>query len=167
MTYMQGTPEFTSQELLSVRLWSKQPYMHSPVDDLESFYYTLQWAGAFNDGAEGGLYSGEMIQHLRKDIAGATRSSVLYQVYCCDPSITAASEKEYGPFFVRCLALLHVWLRRLTPLRGEWGRLIDQVEELDDVEREECLRPQFLVFGYRGVAEYLELLRDHRALLEV
>jgi hypothetical protein len=47
---------FMSPGLLrSVRL--SRPYLHSPADDLESFYYIMQWAAVHNDGSGAGKRS--------------------------------------------------------------------------------------------------------------
>ena len=35
------------------RMWFSKSYLHSPVDNLESFYHTAQGAVAFNNGASG------------------------------------------------------------------------------------------------------------------
>ena len=69
MASTQGTYEFMSNKLVAT-LGKPRPHLHSPVDDLQSFYYTTQWAVAFNDGTSGGKYDGPEIQDFREMIAG-------------------------------------------------------------------------------------------------
>jgi hypothetical protein len=32
-------------------VWVLEPYLHSPVDNLRSFYYTMQWVAVHNNGS--------------------------------------------------------------------------------------------------------------------
>ena len=146
-------------------LRDSKPYLHSPVDDLESFYYTAQWAAAFNDGANGGRYNGSGIQQFRDMIAGQGRNDATDMVRD-ELRVTRTTEVEYGPFFAHSLSLLTPWFLKRVELCLDWIHFVDRVEELDSDEREAFLRLGFLIHGYRGVAEYLELLYEHRALLK-
>src|SRR5258705_1183914 len=100
---MQGTYEFMSSRLVNT-LRTTKPYLHSPVDDLESFYYTAQWAVAFNDGASGGRYNGIELQDFREMIAGSEREQANAMVR--DELCPIPSEAEYGSFFAWSLSLL-------------------------------------------------------------
>lgn len=62
---MQGTYEFMSVGSVDT-LRSSSTYLHSPVDVLESFYYTTQWTVAFNDGWSGGRHDGKEIVKCRE-----------------------------------------------------------------------------------------------------
>ena len=68
-----------SQKLLD-KMSVKRPYLHSPVDDLESFYYTAQWAAAFNDGTSGGRHEEGEIIWLRTIISSAEREVATWMV---------------------------------------------------------------------------------------
>ena len=97
MISIQGTYEFMSFKLLET-LEVPEPYLHSPVDDLESFYYTAQWAVAFNDGASGGKYDGTKIRRFREKITGQNRSEAKFVVQNFVRPDTA--DALYGPFFI-------------------------------------------------------------------
>jgi len=147
-------------------LWNPSPYLHSPVDDLESFYYTAQWAAAFNDGANGGKYDGSEIQKFREMIAGDMRNEaylmVLEELY---PDEGGQAE-AYGPFFAHSLAFLNPWLVKVNALGREWASVLKKAGEFKDEEKEKYLDFHFLVYGYRGVGEYFELIHKNRALLQ-
>jgi len=54
-TTQQDNYESVSSGLLrSVRLPESELYLHSPVDDLESSYYTMQWAAVHHNGPSTG-----------------------------------------------------------------------------------------------------------------
>ena len=152
-----------SQKLVDV-LWSSESYLHSPVDDLESFYYTAQWAAAFNDGVKGEKHNGGEIRKFRENISGDKRLAATHMVRSEYPDFL--EEEKYGAFFADSAALLHPWLGKLDILKADWSRLMTQTKKLDDTKMKEHLHDDFLAHGYRGVAEYFELIREHRASLE-
>ena len=164
MTSIQGTYEFMSDNVRKTR-WSAKPYLHSPVDDLHSFCYTAQWAAAFNDGASGEKHDGMEIQEFREMIADERRALAVYSV---QHSLRSPGTKaEYGPFFAQFLALLSPWWIKLATLVGDWDIEMDQASALEGKDKEERLRLNFLIFGYRGVREYFELVHEHRASLQM
>ena len=142
-----------------------EPYLHSPVDDLESFYYTVQWAAAFNDGANGRKHDGAKIQEFREMIAGDERHLATGMVRQELYPLTAGP--KYGPFFASSLSLLVPWLERLATLTRGWARVENRATEFNSKDKEMHLGLNFLIYGYRGVAEYLELLHKHRESLQV
>ena len=75
-------------------------------------------------------------------------------------------EQEYSAFFANSAALLRPWLRKLYILEADWSRLMDQAEDLEDTKMKEHLANNSMVYGYRGVEEYFELIHGHRASLE-
>jgi len=152
-----------SRNLVDV-MWSSKSYLHSPVDDLESFYYTAQWAAAFNDGARGKKHDGDGVREFREMISGDKRLAATHRVRLEHPD--TCEEEEYGAFFVNSTALLYPWLKKLDALLIDWSRLAAQAKKLKNVNMEEHLHDNFLVYGYRGVAEYFQLLHEHRASLE-
>ena len=163
--FTQGTYEFMSQNLVDV-LWSSKSYLHSPVDDLESFYYTVQWAAAFNDGASGKKHDGGGIREFREKISGDKRLSAFREVQTRQPGFWKLKEQEYGAFFVNSAVLLGPWLKKLDALISDWLLVAAQAEALEGTKMKEHLTDSFLVYGYRGVAEYFELIHEHRASLK-
>ena len=160
MDCMQGTYEFMSDELQAT-LWSPHDYLHSPVDDLFSFYYTTQWAVAFNDGASGRRYQGRVIEEFREMITGELRSLATNVI-----RDQTREMEEYGPFFNQSLALLSPWITKLFGLQRDWVSVMVEAKGLKGVERGEYLGQKFLIYGYRGVEEYFKLLHEHRATLQ-
>ena len=163
--FTQGTYEFMSQKLVDV-LWNPQPHSHSPVDDLESFYYAAQWAAAFNDGASGEKHDRGGIRKFREKISGDKRLAATHMVRSEYPDFWKWREQEYSAFFANSAALLRPWLRKLYILEADWSRLMDQAEDLEDTKMKEHLANNSMVYGYRGVEEYFELIHGHRASLE-
>ena len=143
-------------------LRTAKPHLHSPVDDLESFYHTAQWAVAFNDGAAGGRYNGIEVQEFREMIADDRReraSSLVISLH------TVGSEVGYGPFFARSQPLLAAWRIKSLTQTQSWSDVLYNATLRGD-DKEEFLRLNFLIHGYRGVGEYLELVHEHRASLQ-
>ena len=166
MAFIQGTYEFMSDDLLDT-LDIPKDYLHSPIDDLDSFFFTTQWAAAFNDGASGKRHDTREIQRFRDRISGRDRAKATTMVQNSLKPDRRNTPKEYGPFFAHSLYVLTPWIRKLVDLRGDWERsIMDKAEDLDDEEKEKFLRSSFLVWGYRGVAEYLELVYENRASLQ-
>ena len=163
MASLQGTYEFMSRKLLAT-VRTKKPYLHSPVDDFESFYYTAQWAVAFNDGANGRRYDGFDLQQFREIIAGRERE--LSNAMVRDDLRPIRSEMEYGSFFAQSLYLLTPWRLKLSELSSDWDSVLDNAALLDGEAKEKYLDLNFLIYGYRGVGEYLKLLHEHRASLQ-
>ena len=161
MTPTQGTYEFMSRRLVN-NLEYPEPYLHSPVDDLESFYYTAQWATAFNDGVSGKRH--DKIRRFREMIAGGGRTRATSMVEC--DLHPAWAEAEYGPFFARSLSLLCPWHAKVMQQSRDWMDVKYQADELYGEDKERYLCLNFLIHGYRGVGEYLELVHKHRASLQ-
>jgi len=147
-----------SQSLVNV-LWFPKPYLHSPVDDLESFYYTAQWAVAFGNGGSGKKHDGDGVREFREMISGDKRLLAVGDIRNTHHDVW--EEEEYGAFFVNSTALLHPWLEKLEDLRTDWRSLAAQTKKLKNTNTKEHLADNFLVYGYRGVAEYFELLHQH------
>ena len=82
------------------------------------------------------------------------------------PSFWERRVQEYGPFFTRSIALLRPWLAKLSALITDEIAMMDRAGDLDSAEREDYLNYNFLVFGYRGVGEYFELIHEHRKFFE-
>jgi len=165
-TPAQGTYEFMSHNLVDT-LRSSSSYLHSPVDDLESFYYTAQWAAAFNDGAMGGKRDGASIREFREKISGDGRLTATHALMLKGPDFWRQEQQQqrYGAFFANSTVILRPWFGKLITLAIDWQSVLIQARKLEGTEKE-YLADSFLVFGYRGVAEYLQLIHEHRELLE-
>ena len=167
MTSTQGTYEFMSRNLVkTLTPWSPSPRLHSPIDDLESFYYMAQWAVAFNDGTSERKHDQDEIRWFRKMISGSRRSDATHMIQSRSYRLWEQMEEIYGPFFTRSTAVLRPWFEKLATLTTDWSPVTVLAERLDDTKKEEYLAENFLAYGYRGVAEYFELIHKHRMLLE-
>jgi len=141
------------------------PYLHSPIEDLHSFYYTAQWAAAFNDGASGRKHNGIMNRKFRELVAGELRWRAVAMVQDLVPSL--AVSEGYSPFFAQSLVLLGPWWARFIALNRDWSVVMSKAGALEGKDKEKYLGLNFLIFGYRGVVEYFELLHEHRASLQM
>jgi len=90
-------------------------------------------------------------------ISGDKRLSAIDDVQSRHPGFWEQRE-ESGVPFANSAALLHPWLK-LDTLISDWLRVEDQAEDLEDTKMKH-LTDNFLVYGYRGVAEYFELIHE-------
>ena len=82
--------------------WIQSPFPHFPVDDLESFYYTTQWATAFNDGPSEREQDRDKIREFREMISSDQRTYTMGIIK--DPDDLWESDKqEYGAFFAHSM----------------------------------------------------------------
>ena len=80
--------------------------------------------------------------------------------------VAEEAEEEYGPFFAHSLPLLRTWFLKLADLGRDWAKVMNRARQLDGDEKDNFLRSGFLTYSHRGVAEYLELVHEHRVLLK-
>ena len=119
---------------------------------------------AFNDGARRRKHDRDGVREFREMISGDKRLFAVHDVRLEYPGFW--EEDEYGAFFADSVALLHPWLGKLDILKADWSRVMYQAEDLEDTKMREHLTDNFLAYGYRGVAEYFQLLHQHRESLE-
>ncbi|KAJ7220514.1 hypothetical protein GGX14DRAFT_354587 [Mycena pura] len=147
-----GTAEFMSMRLLD-SVGRDRPYLQSPVDDIQSFYYVAQWAAAFNQ-------DGDKFEDVEKIRSGLSGDVDAREAASARIRTLAASDANYvGTFLVRCRPLLHAWNSRLTDLS------IDFADARDKSGKESWLKIVFQTFAYRGVADFLEVFQGHKESL--
>ena len=97
---MQGTYAFMSTQLLQTAKGGVD-YLRSPVDDLWSFYFTMQWAATFNNknfpNAEAIPFE---LDSLRQDLSGNYADRASATVDIVHPA--KLKEDQYGQFLVSC-----------------------------------------------------------------
>jgi len=98
-------------------------------------------------------------------IAGEQRLRAVVMAQDLVPSL--AVSEGYSPFFAQSLVLLGPWWAKFTALNRDWKVVMSKAGVLQDKDKEKHLGLNFLIFGYRGVVEYFELLHEHRASLQV
>jgi len=130
-------------------------YVQSPVDDMHSFLWTAIWATLFN------------IQHFGKSPNEAEwRNYLQGDMHARDsvPSRMLAGRVqrngEYSPLLRSMIPVLRGWRRKLEEMSEDWDLLWEQC---DDPSSKRLL---FHRFAYRGVLEFLEVIRNEREALQ-
>ncbi|KAJ7065035.1 hypothetical protein C8F01DRAFT_786607 [Mycena amicta] len=145
-----GTYEFMSDNLREA-LQNHSEYLHSPVDDLHSFYYVAQWAAAFHqvDGDHPSL------ERLRAHLAGTGRAEATNKIRALRP--LRSDQELYGKFVPKCGRFLRAWHLKLGDLRGDYKEAFEPFWKPEN-RNSNHLQSLFFTFAYRGVADYMEVL---------
>jgi len=163
ITNLQDYYEFMSSGLLrSVRL--SETYLHSPVDDLESFYYTTQWAAVNNEGSSTGRHETDHLKALRAMLSGSADQR--FQATLFVHRIRRHSKEDaqkFGAFLPKLRPVLKEWYSSILALTESW-RTVKGGFDGSDISRYYIRHA--LVFAYRGVADYLKIVHKHRESLE-
>ena len=93
-------------------------YLQSPVDDLFSFYYTMQWAAVFRNQEFAAKDIPFELKILREKLLGNNRSATTLQITA--PSLLFSH--EYGLVVAKCHPVLRAWYLELQSLRVDWNR---------------------------------------------
>ena len=154
---MQGTFEFMSDDLLRATEGDTS-YLQSPVDDLFSFYYTLQWAAVFHNGEfTTGKDVPSYLRGLRKDISGDQRARATYTII----TTVALEVDECGQFLVDCHPFLRNWHFSLRDLVHKWTRTQSWFKKSGMKESGSMYPSLFLWLAAEGVAQLAELVDTH------
>jgi len=148
--------------LRSVKL--SEPYLHSPVDDLESFYYTMQWAAVHHDGSGTGEHETDKLKAIiQAGLSGTAddRFQASLGVHKICPNDQEDVQK-FGAFLTKLQPVFKAWYPLIFGLVKSWRTVKDGVDG-DDVSRYYIRHA--LVFAYRGVTDYLKIIHKHRELL--
>ena len=145
--------------LRSVR--DSEQYLHSPVDDLESFYYTMQWAAVTNDGSESGKHKSDDIEALRTRLNH--NADMRFQATLSIHKIRPANQEDvqkFGAFLAKLQPVFKEWYPQILALIKSWRTVKDGADGADDVSRYYIRHA--LVFAYRGVSDYLKIVHKYR-----
>ena len=148
--------------LRSIRL--SEPYLHSPVDDLESFYYTAQWAAAYNEGSDAGWIETDHLKTLRTRLSAT--ADIRFQATLLLHRISPNSQEDvrkFGTFLPKLQPVFKEWYPSILMLMKSWRAVRDGVGGAD-VSRYYIRHA--LVFAYRGVADYLKIVHKYRESLK-
>lgn len=154
--------QFMSSGLLrSIRL--SEPYLHSPVDDLESFYYTLQREAVDYEGSDASKPKTDDLEALRVGLSGSAddRFQATLFVHRIRPSDREDVQK-FGAFLARLQPVLKEWYPSILGLVKSWRTVRNGV---DETNTSGYYIRHALVFAYRGVADYLKIVHAHRESL--
>ena len=153
---MQGTYEFMSDGILAAAE-CHDDYLQSPVDDLFSFYYTMQWAAAFHNQELSTKEAPSKLKMLRGKLSGNqdSRSYVTSKIIASPP----LNPRDYGSYLVSCQPILRAWNSELQDLLTDWNKC--QLELEGRKKNAEIYKSIFLTFAVRGVATLAELVHKY------
>ena len=129
-------------------------YLQSPVDDLYSFYHTLQWAAVFHNQEfdDKNIPVPPYLKGLRENLLGNSRSSTTREITALLP----LRPHKYGSVLANCQPMLRAWDLELQRLQVDW---MDCELELEGQEtKSEIYIALFTTFAVRGVAALAELV---------
>lgn len=152
----------SSELLRAVRL--SEPHLHSPVDDLESFYYTMQWAAVHNSGSDSGEHKTDHLDALRAGLSGSadSRFQATLLVHRIRPK-NREDTQRFGEFLAKLQPVFKEWYPSILALIKSWRAVKSGADGADDVSGYYIRHG--LVFAYRGVADYLKIVHKHRESL--
>ena len=154
---MQGTYEFMSDDLLRATELNLS-YLQSPVDDLFSLYYTIQWVAIFhNREFATGKDMPILLRALREDISGDQRARATIQVV----NSRVLDVDEFGQFVANCHPFLRDWYSSLRALLDEWKKCQSQLKKSKVKYAGSFYTSLFSSFAVQGVAQLAELVYQH------
>ncbi|KAF7330801.1 hypothetical protein MVEN_02419300 [Mycena venus] len=155
-----GTPEFMSVELHRA-MNEDRDYVHSPVDDIQSFFWLAAWAVLFNVNSR---ERSDVEVKWRRNLASGTvaaKSDFVVELITCD------LDDGHSVLGTQVLPLLMLWWQKQQILAGDWQRSVAakarKLQEKADI-------PNFYLqhlhsYALRGVKEFLELIVQHQQVL--
>ena len=156
---MQGTYEFMSDELLRA-MELEVGYLQSPVDDLFSFYFTMQWAAAFNNTKFSNAETIPLdLDWIRQGLSGSCAERSLATHKIIDPA--KLKEDRYGQFLVGCHPFLRSWYSSLLGLNDEFQECHSQLQESNLESENDAYTALFLRFAVQGVAQLAQLVHSY------
>jgi len=127
--------------------------LHSPVDDLESFFWVAIWSVFFNkDHAKGKAYSDEekdIMDHLARGDKG--RAIDKYSELVCDDTTSDIGR--------HLQAVLDDWWTKVRDTNREWSKEV--LRGAPKNAGRDYYLPHFHCFALEGVADALEVLLKH------
>ena len=126
-----------------------QPHLKSSVDDLESLYWVALWAMVFN------IYQPSDVdwQSLLKG-SKADRGDVSRQ-------LTGYLGSQHSALVLQFVPFLRSWTSRLNDLRDDWKRLLARSRTIP-LHKGNFWPFHYHKFAYRGVADVLEVVTEHK-----
>ena len=134
-------------------------YLQSPVDDLFSFYYTMQWAAVSHDHEFAAKDIPFELKVLRDYLSGTQRHSRLHGTVTKITYSSSLRPREYGSVLADCHPVLRAWYWELQNLKADWEDLQDKLEGQET--KAEIYIPLFSAFAVRGVATLAEIVHKY------
>ena len=132
-------------------LRAKWGHLHSPVDDLESFFWVVVWSVVFNKGGTGTKSAEE--QDIRDCLTRGNRDEAmrLYSIL--------SDDGEHRNITQRLRNVLFEWWIRVRDRYTVWSKEVLK-SKLKDAGGEYYL-PHFHRYALQGVVDVLEVFADH------
>ena len=132
-------------------------YLQSPVDDLFSYYYTMQWAAVFHDQEFAATDVPRKLKMLREHLLGVQNDRLFATTKIT--SVSSLRPREYGSVVAQCHPVLRAWNLELQVLGDDWNECQYKLEGQET--KAEIYIPLFLTFAVRGVATLAELVHKY------
>ncbi|KAJ6512169.1 hypothetical protein C8R47DRAFT_684167 [Mycena vitilis] len=157
-----GTPEFMSLELHATMDDDEQLYVHSPVDDIQSFFWLAMWAVLFNSKSQ---TRSPLELEWQQSIRSGTHSA---KASIAAMLVTTNFLRGHSLIGTQVFPLLREWWRAQRTLAEDWHELVvPEAESIstDQVKYRDFYLHHFHVYALRGVKEFLALVVQHREKL--
>jgi hypothetical protein len=144
-----------------------EPFLQSPADDFESFFYVLQWAAVFQVTPDGQFTSKQ--KRLQRFVTDPMGQRAIAQMEIA--SITSTS-RLYSATLASSGTAFRAFGRALEDIRSEWASSLTdtlQYEKLVGQAGEELralMLPFYHLYAYRVVKAYLQILCDYKGTLK-
>jgi len=136
---------------MSRTLSAKKLHLHSPVDDLESFFWVAVWSVFFNkDHKEDRSDEEKSIMEL---LAGCRKDDAMREYSTLVPNNTTSDIVQH------LQAVLYDWWMKVRDRDVTWTNEV--VRGAPEEAGEEYYLPRFHRFALEGVADVLEVLLTH------
>ena len=145
-----------SDDILTAAEYGRD-YLQSPVDDLYSFYYTMQWAAVFHDQEFAAEDIPFELKILREKLLGTQMDRSF-----ATSKITAPLSRtplEYGSVLSTCQPVLRAWYLELQNLEVDWNTCQSKLR--GQKTKAEIYISLFSTFALKGVAALAELVHKH------
>ncbi|KAJ7672855.1 hypothetical protein B0H17DRAFT_174693 [Mycena rosella] len=155
-----GTEQFMSLALQSANS-SESPYLQSPLDDIESFFWLALWAILFNihnkDRSSTEIHWRRVLHN--GDFMGKSGLLTLMRLQVNGP--------EHSDIFCELLPLMKEWWRAQEALRDEWIVAMMQAPQVPQSQHRQFYLHHFHLYAMRGVKDALALMERHQERLQL
>ncbi len=128
-----------------------QPYLKSSIDDLESLYWVTLWAMVLNIHRPSSADWQSLLRGSKGDRGGVSKQVTESFL---DPATHSTFATQFAP-------VLESWATKLKKLRNDWQGLLASSKTIP-LHRGEFWPFHYHKFAYRGVADIIEVVKEHR-----
>ena len=147
---LKGTIGFLSRSFGCVAWDLKEPYIRTPIDDLESCFWVAIWSVVFNKDSEES--SSRVEQRVREFLVKGYSSSAFDSFrFCPRDSHSSNVARRFFP-------VLEAWEKRIWSKPWDWSSVVANAPADAD---EEFYLPRFHQSALRGVVDVLEVMAEY------